>query len=178
MDALLDCTELSNWILQYGSIALFILLMLGIIALPVPEETLMVMSGILMHHGKLSIPSTIAASYLGAICGISVSYLLGRTAGHYFVVKYGKWIGITQERIDKVHAWFERFGKWVLVIGYFIPGIRHFTGFIAGTSELSYGQFALFAYSGAILWVSVFLSIGYFFGQNGWISSITAGILR
>lgn len=157
---------LATWLIQYGSIVIFLLLTLGIIALPVPEETLMVISGILMFNQKLCIPSTLIAAYLGAICGITGSYLLGRTVGYYFIPRYGPWIGLTPKRVDKVHVWFEKFGKWTLVIGYFIPGLRHFTGIIAGTSGLSYHQFALFAYTGALLWVTTFLSIGYLFGAQ------------
>jgi len=154
---------LSNLILQYGSFAIFFLLMLGIIALPVPEETLMVFSGVLMAQGTLPIHSTVIAAYAGSMAGITISYLLGRTLGHYFVVKYGGWIGLTEDRLQKIRDWFDHFGKWTLVIGYFIPGVRHFTGFFAGMSELKYSHFALYAYMGSILWVTTFLSIGYFF---------------
>ncbi len=169
MDALANNSALQVWLIHYGSFALFLLLTIGIIALPVPEETLMVIAGILMHHGKLQIPQTIIAAVLGSLCGITASYLLGRTAGHFLIIRYGKWIGIKQEHLDKAHAWFERFGKWTLFLGYFIPGIRHFTGFTAGMSSLDFKDFALFAYSGALIWVTTFLSIGYFFG-NYWFS--------
>lgn len=165
MDFLLDNEVLSNWLIQYGSFALFFLLVAGIIILPVPEETLMVIAGILMRKGSLHIGPTLLAAYLGSMCGITISYLLGRTAGHYLIVRYGSKIGITHEKLDKVHQWFERFGKWTLSFGYFIPGIRHFTGFASGMTELDFRQFALFAYSGAVLWVTTFLSIGYFFGN-------------
>lgn len=168
MDSLADNT-LQLWLMQYGSFALFFLLTIGILALPVPEETLMVIAGVLMHQGQLQIPHTIIAAMMGSLCGITASYFLGRTAGHYLINRYGSWIGIGQLQIDKAHAWFERFGKWTLVIGYFIPGIRHFTGFSAGMTSLAYQEFALFAYSGAIVWVATFLSIGYFFG-NYWFS--------
>lgn len=169
MDALADNSTLQIWLTQYGSLALFFLLTIGILALPVPEETLMVIAGVLMHHGELKIPHTIIAALMGSLCGITSSYILGRTAGHYLINRYGKWIGIGQTQIDKAHAWFERFGKWTLFIGYFIPGIRHFTGFSAGMTYLSYREFALFAYSGAVVWVTTFLSIGYFFGSY-WFS--------
>lgn len=165
MDVLLDNEMLSSWLLQYGSFALFILLVVGIIILPVPEETLMVIAGILMRKGSLHIPSTMLAAYAGSVCGITISYILGRTAGHYLVFKYGTWIGLTHKRLDRIHVWFEKFGKWTLVIGYFIPGLRHFTGFTSGMTELEYKKFALFAYSGAFLWVSTFLSFGYYFGS-------------
>lgn len=169
MDALADTNTLQLWLIHYGSFALFILLTLGILALPVPEETLMVIAGVLMYHGDLHIPHTIIAAFLGSLCGITASYVLGRTAGHYLILRYGKWLGVGHKQINKAHSWFERFGKWALFIGYFIPGIRHFTGFSAGMTELEYREFALFAYSGALVWVSTFLSIGYFFGDY-WFS--------
>lgn len=165
MDMLLDNEVLSHWLIHYGSLSLFILLVAGIIILPVPEETLMVIAGVLMRKGSLCIPNTLLAAYAGSMCGITISYLLGRTAGHYLIRKYGGWIGLTHERLEQVHAWFEKFGKWTLTFGYFIPGIRHFTGFTSGMTQLEYNKFALFAYSGAFLWVTTFLSIGYFFGN-------------
>lgn len=165
MDYLPDQETLSLWLTQYGSFVLLILLALGIIALPVPEETLMTLAGVLMSQGKLHILPTIIAAYLGSVIGISMSYLLGRTLGHFFIIKYGSWVGITEERFKQAHNWFERFGTWALFIGYFIPGVRHFTGFTAGSASLEYKYFAIFAYSGALLWVSTFLSIGYFLGD-------------
>ena len=165
MDILFDNEILSQWLMHYGSIVLFLLLLSGILILPVPEETLMVLSGVLMSKGHLNIVSTIIAAYAGSIAGITLSYVLGRTAGHYLITKYGSWLGLTDKHLDNVHRWFERFGKWTLMIGYFIPGVRHFTGFMSGMSEMNFKQFALYAYMGAIVWVSTFLSLGYFSGN-------------
>jgi membrane protein DedA with SNARE-associated domain len=153
------------WLTNYGSITLFVLLALGIVAFPVPEETLMVFAGILMGSGKLGIPSTIIAAFAGSLCGITTSYVIGRTAGSYFTHRYGKWLGLTEAKLERAHYWFEHYGKWSLFVGYFIPGVRHFTGLIAGTTALDLRQFILFAYTGGIFWVSTFLSIGYFFGE-------------
>lgn len=155
----------SHWLLEYGSISLFFLLALGIIAFPIPEETLMVLAGILMADGHLHVHSTVLAAFAGSVCGITVSYLVGSTAGAYFLTKYGGWLGIKEEHVQKAHNWFEHYGKWSLFFGYFVPGIRHFTGFSAGTTKLSFHEFALFAYFGALFWVTTFLSIGYFFGH-------------
>lgn len=165
MDIAHSPDALSLWLIHYGSFALFFLMLIGIVVFPIPEETLMVLSGILIQQGKLHFLPTAIAAYLGAISGITISYFLGRLAGKFLLQKYGSWIGITEERLKKVHRWFERFGKWALLIGYFFPGIRHFTGFSAGSTYLSYRQFALFAYSGALVWATIFLSIGYFFGS-------------
>lgn len=160
-----DKESISHWLMHYGSFSLFCLLALGIIALPVPEETLMVIAGILIRNGKLEAIPTMLAAYAGSMCGITVSYLFGRTAGRYLLIKYGSWVGLTEERLDQMHKWFESYGKWTLFFGYFIPGVRHFTGVAAGTSYLSYPSFALFAYVGAIFWVSTFLGLGYVLGD-------------
>ena len=165
MEFLAEDTAFTAWLLHYGSFALFGLLALGIIAFPVPEESLMIAAGFLMSNGNLPVGSTVLASLGGSICGITISYIIGRTAGHYAVTKYGKWIGLSTQKLKKAHEWFEKFGTWALFVGYFIPGVRHFTGFCAGTTDLEISRFTLFAYFGALVWVSTFLSIGYFFGD-------------
>ncbi len=164
MDIALGGETFSWWLLHFGSVALFCFLMLGILALPIPEETLMVIAGAMMHEGRLIILWTIVAAYAGSMCGISMSYLLGRTASRFVLSKSSRWIGIKKKHLDKGHAWFEKYGTWTLFFGYFIPGVRHFTGIIAGVAKLEYKRFAIFAYSGAIVWATVFLAIGYLFG--------------
>lgn len=167
MDLLPDLSTLSEWLVQYGSISLFFLLTLGIIAFPVPEETLMVVAGTLIRHGKLSLSGTFLAAYAGSICGISMSYVIGRFIGLYFITKYGKWVGLSSSRLQKAHQWFEKFGKWTLFFGYFIPGVRHFTGLTAGATKMEFKHFAAFAYAGAFFWATSFLLFGYFFGHYG-----------
>lgn len=164
MDGIVASNSLEIWLLHWGSIALFFLLAVGIIALPVPEETLMVIAGALVHGGKLHIIPTFFAALLGSLCGITVSYFLGKGVGHYIVRHFGKWLGIKQSQMDIAHNWFEKYGRWAIFIGYFIPGIRHFTGISAGATDLAYSHFILFAFTGALCWISTFLSIGYFLG--------------
>jgi membrane protein DedA with SNARE-associated domain len=163
--------SLTGWVSQYGYFGLFGLLLLGIVGLPVPDETLLVISGYLISRGRLDSAATFAAGFGGSVCGISVSYLIGRTAGHAAVNRYGRFVHLTNQRLDRVHRWFQRTGEWLLAIGYFIPGVRHFTALVAGMSELEYPKFAVFAYSGAAVWVATFLAIGYFVGEN-WQAAI------
>lgn len=169
MELFPNADTLSFWLIEYGPIALFFLLALEIIALPIPGEPLMVLTGVLLCNGDLSLMPTLLSAYAGAACGITVSYILGRTAGTYLVVGYGERIGITNARMQRVHSWFQRYGTWTVMIGYFVPGIRHFTGFTAGMASLEYRQFMLFGYVGAFVWVSTFLSLGYFLGDY-WMS--------
>jgi membrane protein DedA with SNARE-associated domain len=80
--------------------------------------------------------------------------------------RYGRYVHITEERVNMAHAWFARVGHWGLTFGYFIPGFRHLSAFAAGMSALEAPQFALFAYPGGCLWVASFLGLGYFLGER------------
>jgi membrane protein DedA with SNARE-associated domain len=154
------------WISHYGYAAIFGLLMFGIIGLPVPDETLLTFTGYLIYHGDLSLPLAFAAAWGGSTCGITASYLLGRTFGLALIHRYGKYLRITEEHLNQAHAWFNRVGHWAITFGYFVPGIRHFTAYAAGMSDLEPRQFSLYAYSGGFLWVTSFLSLGYFLGER------------
>lgn len=159
--------ELVNeWIAQYGYAGIFSLLVLGIVGLPVPDETLLVFSGYLVYRGQLHLLPTIAAAFLGSLCGISVSYTLGRLTGYFFIEKYGSKVHIKMERVHQVREWFRRLGRFALTFGYFIPGVRHLTAYVAGASELEAPVFALFAYAGALLWSTSFILLGYFLGEQ------------
>ncbi len=171
MEFLTEHEVLRVWLLEYGSFALFGLLALGIVALPVPDETLMVLAGVLMYKGSLCIPTTVIATIAGSITGITISYIIGRTLGKFILERFGSWVGLTEAKVHQTHEWFDHLGKWALFFGYFIPGIRHLTGIVAGSIMLQYSHFALFAYSGAVLWASTFLCLGYFFGSY-WISAL------
>jgi membrane protein DedA with SNARE-associated domain len=156
-----------GWVTHYGSVSLFFLMMLGIVGLPVPDETLLVFSGYLIFKGKLNPFFTFAMALLGSVTGITLSYLLGRIYGLKLIHKYGRYVHLTEERFAKIHAWFERIGRWSLFLGYYVAGVRHFTAMVAGASDLEYPIFAGFAYCGAATWVLTFLSLGYFVG-DGW----------
>jgi len=151
---------------QYGYIGIFCALMFGIAGLPIPDETILTFSGYLVSTGHLNLYVTLAVAWAGSICGITLSYIIGRSGGLFLVHKYGRYVQITPKHLERAHEWFERVGRWGLFFGYFMPGIRHFTAVIAGTSELDVPSFALFAYSGALVWVTTFISLGYFLGEQ------------
>lgn len=151
---------------HYGYVGIFSLLVLGIVGLPVPDEWLLTFAGYLVYKGDLYLAPTIATAFLGSVCGITLSYTLGRTFGFYLLHRYGYILHVTDERIKQVHDWFRRMGRWALMFGYFIPGVRHLTAYVAGTSKLEIPVFALFAYTGGLLWSVTFISLGFFLGDK------------
>jgi membrane protein DedA with SNARE-associated domain len=155
------------WLTHYGYAGLAVLLMLGIIGLPIPDETLLAFAGHLIAKGKLALIPTIGTAFLGSVCGITISYALGRWAGHYFIGKAHRILRIDVQQLEKVRDWFAHRGRLLLFFGYFVPGVRHFTAFVAGSSRLHMGIFGVFAYTGALFWSVSFIVLGYFL-QEGW----------
>jgi membrane protein DedA with SNARE-associated domain len=155
-----------TWLAQFGYPALFWLLLLGIVGLPVPDETLLTFCGYLIYSGRLHPAWTYAAALCGSSCGITISYVLGARWGNVVIARFGKYVYATPQRVERTQRLFNRFGPLLLTTGYFIPGLRHFTAIVAGISRVPYLKFALFAYAGAAMWVALFLWLGYFFGER------------
>ena len=141
--------------------------MLGIVGLPIPDETLLTFCGYLIYSGRLQFVLTFAAGFLGSAVGITVSYFLGARFGHTVFDRFGRYIFLTPARLLKTEQLFQHYGPPLLTVGYFIPGVRHFTALAAGMSKMPFSKFALFAYTGAALWVATFLTLGHIVG-NGW----------
>lgn len=158
--------QVLTWITQYGYLAIFMLLCFGIVGLPIPDETLLTFCGFLIYSGRLSLPLAFFTALAGSACGITISFWLGRTFGLKLIHRYGRYARIREEHIMKAHQWFEGIGHWALTFGYFVPGVRHVTAYAAGMSDLEPHLFAIFAYSGACIWIGTFMSIGYFLGER------------
>jgi len=155
-----------QWVIEYGYIAVFSVLALGIIGAPIPDEGVLAFAGYLVYEGKLLLVPTVAAAFLGSACGITLSYGLGRTVGAYLISKFGHAVHITGDKVTHVHSWYDRVGKWGLLFGFYLPGVRHLIGFGAGIAKLPVSVFALFAFTGAVIWSVTFVSAGYFLGRQ------------
>ncbi len=155
-----------HWIVVYGYPGIFAALLFGIFGAPIPDEVILSFAGYLSFKGTLQLHYAILAATLGSLCGISLSYAIGRSFGLYLFERYGRYIGISPERLGKAHVWFGRYGKWTLLPGLFIPGIRHLIAYLAGTSRLKYATFSIFAYAGGLLWTTTFILLGYYMGKD------------
>ena len=84
-----------QWVIEYGYIAVFSVLALGIIGAPIPDEGVLAFAGYLVYEGKLLLVPTVIAAFLGSACGITLSYGLGRTVGIYLISRFGHTVHIT-----------------------------------------------------------------------------------
>src|SRR2546426_3615710 len=155
-----------QWVTDYGYFGIFFLLIFGIIGLPVPDEWLLVISGYLAFKNVLGFFPTLAVAVLGSAGGLTMSYVLGRTSSGYLLRRYGRWLSIDEEKIRRTQHWFQNLGRWVLVIGPFIPGVRNLMGYIAGASKLRIHIFMRFAYLGAVISSLTFVTFGYLVGRH------------
>lgn len=122
--------------------------------------------GFLVSQGHMSFTTALAVSVLGSVVGMTISYVLGRYFGLPLVNRFGSKVGIKNDHLEKVHEWYQKYGPFVLTIGYFLPGIRHVTAFSAGMSRLRISRFAVYAYSGGFIWVLTFISLGRLLGVH------------
>lgn len=154
------------WVLQHGYLGLSSLLMLGIVGVPVPDETLLVFTGYLVFRGDLHLFPAILAGFAGTAIGITVSYLIGRGLGRRLVSHYGCYFHLDAARMNRVSSWYARGGNWSLTFGYFVPGFRHVAALVAGASGVPFHSLVLFAYPGGLAWVATFITIGKVFGRE------------
>ncbi len=167
MTGLQEIVEMfSYYISNYGYFALYVLFFLGILGMPLPEETLLVFSGFLVSTGQLAYTSTILVCYLGSISAMTLAYWIGRGLGYPFIEKYGRRMGFGYTIYQKTEDWFKRTGKWALPLGYFIPGVRQFTAYFAGITNLPFPSFMVLTYVGGLVWSILFVTLGWQLGER------------
>jgi membrane protein DedA with SNARE-associated domain len=154
-------------IVQYSYWGIFFSMAIGILGLPIPDEALMVFAGFLIFQGKLNYALTIIVAFIGTSCGVTIAYSVGTLSDKIILKKYSDKMHINPEHFQNAEEFYRKYGKSILFVGYFIPGVKHLTALLAGISEMSYRTFAIYAYGGALFWTVVFVNLGYFLG-NGW----------
>ncbi len=114
--------------------------------------------------------------FLGAVMGDNIGFAIGHFGGRPLIERWGRYILLTPERLDKATDFFERRGASIIIIARFVEGLRQANGIVAGTTGMHWARFLLFNSIGAALWVGVWTSIGYFSGSH--IDSIYSAATR
>lgn len=160
---------LSGWMEQYlahlGYAEIFFLMALESSLFPVPSEAVMIPAGYLIAQGQLNPWLALAAGAFGSLAGASANYVLGRYAGRAFLLRYGRYFLISQDKYHEAERLFLRNARWATFVGRLIPVIRHLISLPAGVFGMPLVPFALLTTLGAALWCGILLAVGYHFGE-------------
>jgi membrane-associated protein len=157
---------LSDFFARYGYWVVFFGVMLENAGLPVPGETVLILSGFLAYHGEVRLGRAILTAIVGATTGDSLGYCLGRFGGGALYEKCVRHFRILSRQYDRSRALFLKYGHWAVFVGRFITGLRVFAGPLAGIFRLPYLGFLLFNFTGAVGWAIAFGCLGFFFGSS------------
>lgn len=158
--------SLAPIISQYGYLSVGGLLFLEDFGIPVPGETVLIAAAFYAGAGDLNIFLVALIGFIGAVLGDNIGFAIGEYGGHPLVLKYGKYVFLTPERLKRAEYFFNHHGGKVVTIARFIEGLRQLNGIIAGLSDMRWPRFIMFNMLGAALWVSFWASVGYFSGDH------------
>lgn len=148
-----------------GYLGLFFWLWIGVIGAPVPNEVLGMLVGAAASRGVLQPVVTFFTVYLGILAAITTAYVGGRLIGSRLLLVLQKRKRF-RKTINKSLKFIEKYHKYSLLFSYFFPGLRNFVPFLYGISGLSYKSFALFAYTGALTWLTIIFNVGFWLRDN------------
>jgi len=161
----MEVNLLMSIIEQYGYLAIFFLLWLGIVGLPIPDELVVATGGFLVSIGILDPVYALLIAYLGVASGLTIGFLLGK----YFGKPILGWLSKKEKMKNKVEqatAMLEKHGTTALCISYLFPVVRHLVPYLVAMGGMSYRRYALLSYPIGLVWTFVFYLIGYIFGRN------------
>ncbi|QKF61228.1 DedA family protein [Campylobacter curvus] len=165
---------------QWGYTGIFVMMFLESSFFPFPSEVAMIPAGYLVHKGEMNLVFAFLAGVGGSLAGAVFNYYLCYFFGRELILKYGKFVGITDEKMAKFEAFFNKHGEISTFNCRLIPGIRQYISLPAGLAKMNLAKFCLFTALGAGIWVAILLGVGYFLGTNydhGTLSHIVIALL-
>jgi membrane protein DedA with SNARE-associated domain len=137
---------------------------------PIPSEAILPLAGFLAGQGRMWLPAVIIAGTLGAVAGALVLYSVGAWFGdrriRWLVVRYGKWLALTEADLDTANGWFDRHGGKAVLLCRLVPIVRSIISIPAGLRRMSLPVFILYTAIGSGLWNSVLVVAGWWLGEN------------
>lgn len=159
--------QLLAWYDQYSYLVLFGGLFLEYVFLPFPGEFVMGYSGFLAFEGKMNLYLSYLLAGGGTAIGSTLTYWVGYKVGMPFFERFGHKIFLGPEKVEKTRVWIEKYGgNRAFFFAYFIPGVRHFTGYFAGIVRVPFRTYAAYAWSGSFVWALTYVSIGRLLGAK------------
>ncbi|WP_457606096.1 DedA family protein [Nitratifractor sp.] len=159
-----------DWIVQtvnaWGYFGIFAAMFLESSFFPFPSEVIMIPAGYLAYRGEMSLVAAIGAGIAGSLAGALFNYWLAYRFGRPFLLRYGKYVFLHEENLEKLERFFRSHGEISTFNGRLIPGIRQYISLPAGLARMKVARFALFTALGAGIWVTVLALLGYFLGAH------------
>jgi membrane-associated protein len=144
---------------EVGYFALFLVLCLGLIGLPIPNEAVVMTGGALAESGVLSPLPAYIMTFLGICSAMTFGYSIGRFAGSKLTVWFSSKKNISKF-VEKSEQLSERYGGYALSLSLCLPFLRHVTPYVMGMNRMPYKRFAIFAYPSAFIWTLIYFYIG------------------
>jgi membrane protein DedA with SNARE-associated domain len=157
---------LSGTLQHYGLWAIGLLITLEDFGVPVPGETILIAGAIFAGAGKINIVTLGVVAFVAAVTGDNIGFAIGHFGGRALALRFGKYVFLTEERLNKAESFFDRRGSIVITFARFVEGLRQANGIIAGITGMHWLRFLIFNAIGAALWVGTWVTIGYFAGNN------------
>ena len=155
-----------EWVEQFGYIGIFIMMFLESTFFPFPSEVAMIPAGYLAAKGDMNLVMAIVVGTLGSLMGALFNYYLAKKYGRKGVLRFGKYFFFTEEKLEKMEAFFVNHGSFSTFVARLIPGVRQLVSLPAGLSRMPLDKFSLHTTLGAGIWVTVLVLLGYFLGEN------------
>lgn len=151
---------------HYGYWAIVIAVLPAGFGIPTPGETTFIAAMLLASGGEMSPVYVLGVAFLSTLIGNTLGYWLGYYGGRPFVIKYGQYAFVTEERLGRVETFFRKHGGKVLLVARFLDVLRQLNGIVAGIVHMSFIRFQIFSALGAFLWVGSWGTLVYLVGHN------------
>lgn len=150
----------------WGYFGIALGLFMGNLGLPVPEEVVLPLGGYFAWTGRLSVLGVVLLGVTSGALGDHLGYWLGRRGGRPLLERYGRRLLISPRTLRRADRFFARYGQGAVFLGRFVTGLRFLAGPLAGVSRMPYRRFLLANLAGAVVWVSLAVSVGYALGPQ------------
>jgi membrane protein DedA with SNARE-associated domain len=162
--------ELITWLVTtigaLGYPGIFLLMAMESSVIPIPSELVMPPAGYLAQQGLMNEIAAIICGTAGSLVGAYVNYFAAHYLGRPLLLKYGRYVWITEDKFAKVERFFRDHGEVSTFVGRLLPVVRHLISLPAGLAGMNQLKFAFYTAAGAGIWVTVLTYIGYFIGMN------------
>lgn len=151
---------------SFGLLGVFGGVFLEAIGLPFPGSVLVALAGLLSKQGEFNIIIAWLVSLLGYLLGSISAFMLGCHIGEPFIKRWGRYIRLTPERIDKAQELLRKSAPAYIIGGRFVPTVGNITPYVAGISGISIVKFLIYDMVHAVLWITIFLGLGAVLGSE------------